>query len=706
MKKMAALMIMALVGVLATSMVVGAVDTVEIRGQVATDSFAWNPQNFAGFYYDLKKDLGTETLTTTITEGKKLSGDAPYGVIYQTTAQGKDFEFEDWGTYKIIGFMAQKYFAGYIENTENLGKNIMFKESSDENSLSDEQLQQILMDDDEEYTLTSGSPFKLEEGYELSIKSIDIDGNKVYLELMKDGKSVDTKVVSPSKDGATEADKTYYYKTDVGDQKDLVIIAIHFKNAFRGADQDIATIDGQWQISDSATEVKADTEYDKMTIRTVDATAGTITMDNKDNAITLSKNKDTLLMEKVHIKTADNDTLRYYIYKEETEPGDYEVRGQVATDSFSWNPQNFAGFYYDLKKDLGTETLTTAITEGKKLSGDAPYGVIYQTTAQGKDFEFEDWGTYKIIGFMAQKYFAGYIENTENLGKNIMFKESSDENSLSDEQLQQILMDDDEEYTLTSGSPFKLEEGYELSIKSIDIDGNKVYLELMKDGKSVDTKVVSPSKDGATEADKTYYYKTDVGDQKDLVIIAIHFKNAFRGADQDIATIDGQWQISDSATEVKADTEYDKMTIRTVDATTGTITMDNKDNAITLSKNKDSLLMGDVHIKTADNDTLRYYIYAAKTIEGAAAEAAPVEAEVPAEANVTAEAPVEEAPAAEAPAEAPAEEEKPAEAAAAEKPAEAAAEQKPAESQGMPGFEAIFAVTGLLAVAYLVNRKN
>ena len=63
-------------------------------------------------------------------------------------------------------------------------------------------------------TVTSGTPLKMEEGYELAIKSIDIDGNKVYLELSKDGAVVDSKVISPSKDNATMADKTYYYKKD------------------------------------------------------------------------------------------------------------------------------------------------------------------------------------------------------------------------------------------------------------------------------------------------------------------------------------------------------------------------------------------------------------------------------------------------------------------------------------------------------------
>jgi len=706
MKKLAAITLTSMMLLLATAMVVGAVDSVEIRGQVATGNFEWTVNNFAGFYYDIDDNLGTETLTTTITEGNKLQ--EPNGITYTTTAQKNDFDFEDWGYYNVIGFQANQYFAGYL-NDENVPdeNEILFRESEDENSLSDEQLEAILMDDDTEMTVTSGTPLKLEEGYELSIKSIDIDGNKVYLELTKDGSVVDSKVISPSKDNPTMADKTYYYKKDVGDSKDLVIIAAHFKNAFRGADQNLATIDGIWQISEVPTEVKVDTEYDKMRIATV--TSDTITMDNKDNTVTLSKNKDISLMGDVKIITSDQDVvddanpLRYYIAKVVTEPGTYELRGAVADGDFTWNAQNFAGFYYDIDDDLGTETLTTTITEGNKLQ--EPNGVTYTTTAQKNDFDFEDWGYYNVIGFQASKYFAGYL-NDENVPdeNEILFRESDDENSLSDEQLEAILMDDDTEMTVTSGTPLKLEEGYELSIKSIDIDGNKVYLELTKDGSVVDSKVISPSKDNPTMADKTYYYKKDVGDSKDLVIIAAHFKNAFRGADQNLATIDGIWQISEVPTEVKADTEYDKMRIATV--TSDTITMDNKDNTVTLSKNKDISLMGDVKIKTSDQDVvddanpLRYYLYKEVTLEGAEAAEQPAPVE-PAKAEVTEEAaPVEEA----APAPVTVAENKTTEA------APAAAEEKknetaePAKTE--PGFESIFAITGLLAVAYLVLGRR
>jgi S-layer protein (TIGR01567 family) len=223
-----------------------------------------------------------------------------------------------------------------------------------------------------------------------------------------------------------------------------------------------------------------------------------------------------------------------------------------------------------------------------------------------------------VIGFQAEKYFAGYNKGAnETDGSDIFNAESTDKNSLSSEQLEKILIDNKDEQTVTSGTPLKLGEGYVLAIKSIDIDGNKVYLELSKNGAVVDSKVVSPSRDGANELDKTYYYKNPaVGEQKKLVTIGVHFKNAFRGADSNLASIDGIWQISDAPTEVKADTQYGKMTVNSVDATNGIITMNNKDNAVTLSKNKDTEIMPGVHILTADNDILRFFIYKPVTIEG------------------------------------------------------------------------------------------
>ena len=380
-----------------------------------------------------------------------------------------------------------------------------------------------------------------------------------------------------------------------------------------------------------------------------------------------------------------------------------EIRGPVATVEdgavFTWGPQAFAGFYYDIDDNIGTESITLTVT-GDALEKDT--GVIYETAAQNKEFDFDDWGEYKTIGFLADEYFAAYNEGTH------LATESTDANLMKDEQLSKVLMDDDEDMTFYSGTPLKLAEDYELAIQAIDLDGNKVYVQLMKNGAVVDSAVVEPSKDGAVTKDKTYIYKKDLGDTKKIVVIAVHFKNAFRGANQDLATVNGIWQISDTVTDVSQDTEYDKMTIQTVNGATMTITMNNDDEKITLSKDKDILLMEKIRIKTADQDEitaeepLRFYIYKEMTIEGEEAEEAapaPVEAPAPAVEEPVAEEPVAEEPAAEAPA---------VEEPVAEEPAaEEHAEEPAAEpAGGIPGFEAVFALTGLLAVSYLVLRKR
>jgi S-layer protein (TIGR01567 family) len=304
-----------------------------------------------------------------------------------------------------------------------------------------------------------------------------------------------------------------------------------------------------------------------------------------------------------------------------------EIRGQVAgnfndesnlvDNSFTWNPQNFAGFYYDTKRNIGTETLVMRLNgpDNNWLPGDGSYGVTYTTAVQSEAYERGLWGAFNVIGFQGEPYFAGYLQGTdEATGDNIFYAESTDKNSLASEQLQKILINSKEEIIVKRDTPLKLAEGYELNIKYIDDNG--MYLELSKNGAVVESKVVSPSKPGATELDKTYFYKNPkVGDQSKLVTIGVHFKNALKIQDQTVATVDGIWQISDAPIKINSATKYDKMTITGSDATSGVITMNNREERIALTKNKEITLMPGVNIRVSDNDTLRFYIYSLKNCQ-------------------------------------------------------------------------------------------
>ena len=161
-----------------------------------------------------------------------------------------------------------------------------------------------------------GISIALEEGYELVVDSIDVDGKKVCIELFHNGSLADRRVVSPYQLAADSADDTYCFKKDIGDCKDLVIIAAHIKSIFRGSKHDLAIIDGLWQLSQTAVDVSRNTKFENMTVR--EAAADSIILSNKDLDISLSRNKEINLLPGISIKVADASELRYYLSKEVT----------------------------------------------------------------------------------------------------------------------------------------------------------------------------------------------------------------------------------------------------------------------------------------------------------------------------------------------------------------------------------------------------
>ncbi|MHC1570521.1 MAG: PGF-CTERM sorting domain-containing protein, partial [Methermicoccaceae archaeon] len=114
-------------------------------------------------------------------------------------------------------------------------------------------------------------------------------------------------------------------------------------------------------------------------------------------------------------------------------------------------------------------------------------------------------------------------------------------------------------------------------------------------------------------------------------------------------------------------------------------------NAITLSQDSDTKLFGDVYLRVADNSNLIVYLYKKVTIEGAAPTPTPTETATETPTETATETPTETAT--ETPTET-----------ATETPTETATETPAATPT--PGFEALFALAGLLAVSLLVLRRR
>jgi S-layer protein (TIGR01567 family) len=387
------------------------------------------------------------------------------------------------------------------------------------------------MDSNREIIISNQEPLNLSEGYALHIAAMGVDGNKALISLTKNGINIDKKMIDISHGSSPGSNSDFIYRTDMGSAGKTEIIAVHFKNAFRGEEEDYATVNGIFQIS--------------------------------ENAIVVNGSRD---LNGSHVEEVD------------------------------------------------LQGMTLTLTD---------HGERSKVYAERKDYEYSSWGSYSLFKLQEGDYFAVHDQSiAKNSQKNPMEPLASlsmNPNLMAYERVTKVLLDDNSEITMTSGTPFLLEDGYSLLLKSIDVNGNGIMVELQKDGERIDRMILSPSIDGATVFDKTYYYRKDLWMAKDVVVIAVHFKNAFRGSDQSIASIDGVFQISEEPISIGLDQDYGKMTVTEVDPASRDIVLTNKYDRITLTKNKDISIMGRIFIQTADqanataSNPLRYFLYVAES---------------------------------------------------------------------------------------------
>jgi len=526
--------------------------------------YSWTAKSYSGFYFDMDSGKGSEVLTINIdSETDRVIDDGD--LEYSTAPIKTDFEQGEWGSYQVIGFMAEQYFAGYTSATEFTDDDVSL--------MADGELSKVLIDSDEKKSLFTGSSLVFEEGYELDIVEVDMNGNNLLVNLKKDGKLIDMDVIS--------GDDDYVYKKDLGSNEDVSIISVRFDDIFRGSETNAVLIDGIFQISENFMKIEADDEFEKMEVSSIGDNE--ITMKNTDS-IDLGRGDIIKIMGKLKFVVADDDTLRFGPVVDMSEPGTYELRGTVAEDEeLKWTPLNFEGFYYNIDEGIGTESLEVEDLSGRTIDEGE---LVYRSKAQDTSFEHDDWGEFQVVGFFAEKYFAGYPDN----------EFTDDVSILSDGQLSEVLIDTDKQTTLYSGNSLMLEDGYELKIMEVDIDGSNVMVRLVKYGSELDTAVLS--------SDDDYVYEKDIGSTDDVPIIVVHFKDIFSGSESNAVFVRGIFQISEDIIEIEADETFELMSVESFSS--DELILEN-DESIGLSRGKDIKIMGDIFFRIADSGTIRYY---------------------------------------------------------------------------------------------------
>lgn len=560
-----------------------------IRGHFSEGNGTWRAEDFGWFYYDIDKGVGGEQLSVEL-EGRLAEKGH---IVYSSHDWFSDFEYKPWGRYKTVAFLGKRYLAGYPDSsfTDNV------------NFLGKGELRAVLIDNKDVHTLTYNRSLSLLNGYTLTLSKISQNNEDVAsFVLFKDKKPVHAAVVSTG--------GTYAFKIE-----NIPIILVHISKAMRGIGSGDVEVDGVFQVSD-APDIRL-FEGGKLENMEVTGLSENLIECKNSKALSLIRNSNVSLLDGLELIVPDEPRLVYYPQGGIFSYGVHEIRGPVYMQNTTlplrnpltrtgpvkawWSFDNFQGFYFDPTENLGSENLFVDKLSGRSIpsvervanSGtvkEAQPGLWYITRVQPNRFKFGPWGYYNVTELFGQLWFAGYGPKTSNDIGNV--------NTIKQYRIIQLIHDSNNVLPLNAGNALILGEGYKLALISVNED--KAAVTLSKDGVMIERAIL--------KANSTYRYKKDLADVKDLPIIALHVQNVFTDGKNESMMIDGLFQISDKGyLPVDPGRKFDKLVI--ISANSEFIVMANLDDSINLSRDKSVSVWPGMNIRSADNDSLRYYLY-------------------------------------------------------------------------------------------------
>ncbi|MDD4161700.1 MAG: S-layer protein domain-containing protein [Methanothrix sp.] len=596
-------MLVILFGLVSSAYAQEAVEAAYVRGHLSYGSDIWRADDFGWFYYDLDKDLGGEELRIDMQGRTAEKGH----IVYSSKTWSQQFEYEPWGSFQAVAFLGKPYLAGYPES-------IFTGEVS---SLGKGALRRILIDVKDEYTLTYNNTMPLMNGYVLTVAEISEKSDVVNFVLLKNNKPVHRAVVSIG--------GTYTFKID-----EVPIILVHLANAMSSENSGFAEVDGIFQVSDEP--VVRLFEGGRLGNMKMSALTEEGIEFQSDRSFTLLKNSEVPLTDGFALIVANSDELIYYPVGGIYDYGVHEIRGPAFSGSrvipamygenplllaAKWNSGNYTNFYMDPERQLGSwnqlgsedqfgsETLVlqningrTVLppTSAKTLDGTVIFdGFLYTAIMRSKDYDYEPWGSYYIVPFLGETWFAGYDRSLDG-------KQSS-LNLFDHEKIGRVLIDTEIVQGNVVAGNYSLEEGYEFWIRDVETD--KIFIQLMKNGILQDSSVV--------KSNSTYIYKKDLDDVDDMPIIKLHFSNVFSNGSSRFATIDAIFQISDEFL-VPIESGLGIGKLQTVSTSQPYAIIMVNDETINLNSDSTISLAPNMNIRVADNDTLRYYLYSQKYV--------------------------------------------------------------------------------------------
>ncbi|SFM30519.1 S-layer protein domain-containing protein [Methanolobus profundi] len=244
----------------------------------------------------------------------------------------------------------------------------------------------------------------------------------------------------------------------------------------------------------------------------------------------------------------------------------YKIRSSVydSTDTSTaagdhyWDANSFSGFWYPIKPGLSSEVLyihnsvnsSEMIQLGDTIKEGDLYYVAKPQKKKSKIAGSDDGGTFVVddvdLEFIYQMGFFGP-------GYLVMPEDPSDPSQgCKPDEIAKIMLqfDSDDKKQMFSGEEWELAGGWTFVVDQVDVEGEKVWVHLKKNGEEIDSGVICASAN-MTNMEKTYLYK----DSDDNPVFYCTVESIFSGTDTNFAVFKYAFLRGDITT-IESDATY------------------------------------------------------------------------------------------------------------------------------------------------------
>ncbi|WP_269848826.1 S-layer protein domain-containing protein [Methanosarcina horonobensis] len=467
-------------------------------------------------------------------------------------------------------------------------------------------------------TLKAGDIWDLGKGYSLIVNQVDVEGNKVWFSLSKKGEELESGIVNT--DGTVE-DQIFTATADFGDGKDQLYFITYVDSVFVSATDSVAVFKYTWLIDkDDILIIENGDEYQGFEVKET-SEDGIVLENSKSITLNLDKDVKNYFTDSWYFQTSDkgkgsSSPSGYIILpaKELDKPGNYTLRGVpvdtavTSADGFSWDATTFGGFNYPINKhkdfvaskNWWGERLQYVESDSQNELGRNNPGnhVIGEGELLYSTRQFSE--KHKVVSEL------GLNANTtpSELGGMFYYKlhwfgkpyvtVDNDPTQLANIVINQ---DSKDKKTLKAGDIWDLGKGYSLTVNQVDVEGDKVWFSLSKNGEELESGIVNA--DGTVES-QTFTATADFGDGKDQLYFITYVDSVFVSATDSVAVFKYTWLIDkDNVLVIENGDEYQGFEVKET-SKDGIVLKNSKSITLNLDKDKKNYFTDSWYFQTSD----------------------------------------------------------------------------------------------------------